>query len=175
MHLRFGYVHSDQLCTLAHLPVGAVSFCLCFQGSEAMDLNTFSHEMFFLHTIFTGGFKSSKQGHNWNFESKTTELLISVLLNPNRFTGTETFRIWLFHLNPASDVQVQLINVLDLHLLRPRLEFFNLSLLHRHEVKLVCVSYVMADPGVGRDFNLPVTSERCSDTNFDKNDYAKLF
>lgn len=83
--------------------------------------------------------------------------------------------IWLFHLNPASDVQVQLINVLDLHLLRPRLEFFNLSLLHRHEVKLVCVSYVMADPGVGRDFNLPVTSERCSDTNFDKNDYAKLF
>ena len=46
------------------------------------------------------------------------------------------FRIWLFHLNPASDVQVQLINVLDLHLLRPRLEFFTLSLLHRRLVRV---------------------------------------
>lgn len=36
---------------------------------------------------------------------------------------TETFRIGLFHLKPASDVQVQLINVLDLHLLRLGLEF----------------------------------------------------
>ena len=64
VQLRFGYVHGDQLCTLAHLPAGAVSFCLCFQASEATDLNTFLHEIFSLHRIFTGGFKSFKQGHN---------------------------------------------------------------------------------------------------------------
>lgn len=68
-------------------------------------------------------------------------------------------------------MQVQLINILDLHLLRPRLEFFNLSLAHG---QLVRVGYVMPDPNRG-DFNLPVISEQCDDTTLDKNDDRKLF
>lgn len=68
-------------------------------------------------------------------------------------------------------MHVQLITVLDLHLLRARLEFFDLSLLHRW---LLCVSYVMPHPG-GGDFHLPVTSERCNNANFDKTNYTRLF
>lgn len=77
VHRRCGYARGDQLGTQAHHPTGAICLCLCFQGSEAMDLNTFLHEMFSLDRIFTGDFKSLKQGYNWNFESKTTEPLIS--------------------------------------------------------------------------------------------------
>lgn len=61
-------------------------------------------------------------------------------------------------------MQVQLINVLDLHLLGLRLEFFNLSLLCR---QLVRMGYVMSAPS-GGDFNLPGTSRRCSDIYFDE-------